>query len=77
MSIQKVIDSADILDIVSESVELKKSGSNYKGLCPFHSESTPSFIVSPKKGIFKCISCTHINNFNLDTTRSDNNCTIQ
>ncbi|HCB63968.1 MAG TPA: DNA primase [Fusobacteria bacterium] len=57
MSIQKVIDSADILDIVSESVELKKSGSNYKGLCPFHSESTPSFIVSPKKGIFKCFGC--------------------
>lgn len=55
--IKRVIDELDIVDIVSETVELTKSGSNYKGLCPFHSESSPSFIVSSKKRIFKCFGC--------------------
>ncbi|MCI0468729.1 MAG: DNA primase [Nitrospirae bacterium] len=47
----------DIVDLISEHVDLKKSGQNYKGLCPFHSEKTPSFIVSPTKQFFHCFGC--------------------
>lgn len=47
----------DILDLVSDYVTLKKSGRNYKGLCPFHTEKTPSFMVNPERGIFKCFGC--------------------
>ena len=49
--------NADILDIVSEVVNLKRTGKNYTGLCPFHSEKTPSFTVTPDKGIFHCFGC--------------------
>lgn len=55
--IQKVKDSSDIVDIISESVKLKKSGRNYIGLCPFHHEKTPSFSVSQDKQIFRCFGC--------------------
>jgi DNA primase len=48
---------ADIYEVISESVLLKKSGRNFLGLCPFHSEKTPSFTVSPAKGIFHCFGC--------------------
>ena len=51
------MDAANIVDVVSEFVTLKKSGANYKGLCPFHNERTPSFYVSPSRGICKCFSC--------------------
>ena len=50
-TIEKIKDAANIVDVVSEFVTLRKSGSNYKGLCPFHNEKTPSFIVSPARGI--------------------------
>ncbi len=55
--IDKLVSQADIIDIVSEHVSLKKNGRNYTGLCPFHSEKTPSFVVSPDKQIFHCFGC--------------------
>ncbi|MBC8200077.1 MAG: DNA primase [Desulfobacterales bacterium] len=55
--INDIKNSADIVDIISETVVLKKSGKNYLGLCPFHSEKTPSFTVSPDKQIFYCFGC--------------------
>lgn len=55
--ISEVRQAADIVDIVSESVTLKKAGKNLLGLCPFHSEKTPSFTVSPDKQIFHCFGC--------------------
>ncbi len=54
---QRIIDTSRIDEVVSEFVTLKKRGSNYIGLCPFHSEKTPSFSVSPVKGIYKCFGC--------------------
>ena len=56
-SIQALRDSIDIVDIISSYIPLKKSGANFKGLCPFHGEKTPSFIVSPSKQIFHCFGC--------------------
>jgi len=56
-TIQKIIDSAEVVEVVSEFVSLKKRGVNYIGLCPFHNEKTPSFTVSQSKGIFKCFGC--------------------
>lgn len=56
-TIEKVKEMNDIVDIVSEKVRLKRAGSNYTGLCPFHNEKTPSFIVSPSKQIYKCFGC--------------------
>ncbi|MHC4339631.1 MAG: DNA primase [Planctomycetota bacterium] len=55
--IQSVQDAVDIVDIISRFVTLKRSGSSYKGLCPFHEEKTPSFSVFPSSGRFKCFGC--------------------
>ena len=56
-TIERIVDAAHISDVVSEFVTLKKRGVNQLGLCPFHNEKTPSFTVSPAKGIFKCFGC--------------------
>lgn len=55
--VESIRRQADIVDIISESVALKKSGKNYMGLCPFHNEKSPSFTVSPDKQLFKCFGC--------------------
>ena len=55
--ISRIRDSADIVELVSRYVSLKKTGANYKGLCPFHKEKTPSFIVSPTRQTFHCFGC--------------------
>jgi len=56
-TIQRIIDTARIEEVIGDFVSLKKRGSNYVGLCPFHNEKTPSFSVSPAKGIYKCFGC--------------------
>ncbi|HKL01375.1 MAG TPA: DNA primase [Desulfotignum sp.] len=56
--ISEILNTSDIVDIISESVILKKSGRNFFGLCPFHSEKTPSFSVNPEKQIFYCFGCS-------------------
>lgn len=56
-TVQKILDTADIVEVVSDFVHLKKRGANYVGLCPFHNERTPSFSVSRSRGICKCFSC--------------------
>ena len=56
-SIEQLKQTIDIVDVVGNYVELKKNGSNFKGLCPFHDEKTPSFIVSPSKQFYKCFGC--------------------
>lgn len=56
-TIQKIFDAADIYEVVSDFVSLKKRGVNYVGCCPFHNEKTGSFTVSPAKGIYKCFGC--------------------
>jgi DNA primase len=56
-TVQEVLHRADIVDILSDYVLLKKGGANFKGLCPFHHEKTPSFTVSPTKGLFYCFGC--------------------
>lgn len=56
-TVQRILDAADIVEVVSDFVTLKRRGANYIGLCPFHNERTPSFSVSKSKGICKCFSC--------------------
>ena len=56
-TVDKILDSANIVEVVSDFVTLRKRGVNYIGLCPFHDEKTPSFSVSPSKNICKCFSC--------------------
>ncbi len=61
-TIDKILDAADIVEVIQEFVPLKKRGANYLGLCPFHNEKTPSFTVSPSKEIFKCFGCGKVGN---------------
>ena len=56
-TVDKIMDAVNIVDVVGEFVNLRKSGVNYKGLCPFHDDKTPSFMVSPARQICKCFSC--------------------
>ena len=56
-TIERILDTAQIVEVVSEFVTLKKKGVNYVGLCPFHDDKTPSFYVSPAKGLCKCFAC--------------------
>ena len=56
-TIDRILDAAQIMDVVSDFVTLRKRGVNYVGLCPFHSDKTPSFYVSPAKGLCKCFAC--------------------
>ena len=56
-TIERILDAAEISDVVSDFVTLRKRGVNMLGMCPFHNEKTPSFTVSPAKGIFKCFGC--------------------
>ncbi len=55
--LEKLFNQLNIVDVIGEYVELKKTGSNYKGLCPFHEDNNPSFMVSPTKNIYKCFVC--------------------
>ncbi len=61
-TIERILDAAQIVDVVQEFVPLKKRGVNYLGFCPFHNEKTPSFTVSPSKEIFKCFGCGKVGN---------------
>lgn len=61
-TVDKILDAAQIIEVVQEFVSLKKRGVNYLGLCPFHNEKTPSFTVSPSKEIFKCFGCGKVGN---------------
>ena len=56
-TIDRILDAAQIMDVVSDFVTLRKRGVNYVGLCPFHNDKTPSFYVSPAKGLCKCFAC--------------------
>ena len=56
--VSEIKHTADIVEVISEVVLLKRAGKNYLGLCPFHSEKEPSFTVSPEKQIFYCFGCT-------------------
>ena len=57
LDIDKVLDAANIVDVVSDYVSLKRAGANFKGLCPFHDDNTPSFSVSPARNFCKCFAC--------------------
>lgn len=56
-TVERILDATEIVDVVSEFVTLRKRGVNYVGLCPFHDDKTPSFYVSPSKGVCKCFAC--------------------
>lgn len=61
-TIDRILDAANIVDVISEYVTLRKAGTSFKGLCPFHDDRTPSFSVSPAKGVYKCFSCGEAGN---------------
>jgi DNA primase len=57
IEVDKVKQKSDIVDVVGQRIELKRSGANYKACCPFHEEKTPSFVVTRSKQMFKCFGC--------------------
>lgn len=61
-TVQKILDATHIEEVISEFVSLHRRGANYMGCCPFHNEKTPSFSVSPSRGIFKCFGCGEAGN---------------
>ncbi|QUB51974.1 DNA primase [Prevotella nigrescens] len=61
-TVDRILEAANIVDVISEYVLLRKAGTSYKGLCPFHDDRTPSFSVSPAKGVYKCFSCGEAGN---------------
>lgn len=79
--IKKLLEDIDIVEIIGQFVDLKKSGQCYVGLCPFHKEKTPSFMVSKKRKCFKCLSCGLEGNvidfivyYNADSEKPLDNC---
>ena len=56
-SIENLKNHLDVVDVISQFLELKKTGANFKACCPFHGETTPSFVVSPAKQIYHCFGC--------------------
>ena len=56
-TVNKILDTAQIVEVISDFVSLKRRGANYVACCPFHNEKTPSFSVSPTKGIYHCFGC--------------------
>ena len=56
-TVYRILDTARIEEVVGDFVTLKRRGANYTACCPFHNEKTPSFYVSPSKGIYKCFGC--------------------
>jgi DNA primase len=56
-TIERILEAAPIETVIGEYVNMKQRGANYVACCPFHNEKTPSFTVSPSKGIFKCFGC--------------------
>ena len=56
-TIDRIYAAADIVEVINDYVTLKRKGVNYQACCPFHNEKTPSFVVSPSKGMFKCFGC--------------------
>ena len=61
-TIERILNAAEIVEVIQDFVPLKRRGTNYLGLCPFHNEKTPSFTVSPSKEIFKCFGCGKVGN---------------
>src|SRR5574344_903577 len=56
-TVKKILDTAQVEEVISDYVTLKRRGASYVACCPFHNEKTPSFYVTPSKGIFKCFGC--------------------